>query len=98
MVQVSPDNDVYGSYGVEPGMKRYPSSMPSPGPCLYIAARYNHSCEEYDSLATPGADPFVRICPLGVKSCFYITGKYGDQSGFLQFLNFAIDTCINVQS
>merc|ERR1712073_233642 len=60
--KVSPDNDVYGSYGVEPGMKRY-----------------NHSCEEYDSLPTPGADPFVRICPLGVKSCFYITGKYGDQ-------------------
>ena len=69
--------------------------MPSPGPCLYTGVRYNHSCEEYDSLATPGADPFVRICPLGVKSCFYITGKYGDQSGFLQFLNFAIN---NVQS
>ena len=57
---------------------------------IVYTARYNHSCEEYDSLATPGADPFVRICPLGVKSCFYITGKYGDQSGFLQFLNFVL--------
>ena len=65
---------------------------------LHYAGRYNHSCEEYDSLATPGADPFVRICPLGVKSCFYITGKYGDQSGFtLEFINFAIDSCIIVQ-
>ena len=54
---------MYGSYGLEPGMKRY-----------------NHSCEEYDSLNSPADDPFVRICPLGVKSCFYITGKYGDQS------------------
>ena len=67
-------------------------------PILYTGVRYNHSCEEYDSLATPGADPFVRICPLGVKSCFYITGKYGDQSGFtLEFINFAIDSCIIVQ-
>ena len=63
MLQVSPDNDVYGSYGLSPGMKRY-----------------NHSCSEYDSLGEPAADPFLRICPLGVKSCFYITGKYGDQS------------------
>ena len=81
LVQVSPDNDVYGSYGVEPGMKRWVSQYPSSRVHVYTA-RYNHSCEEYDSLATPGADPFVRICPLGVKSCFYITGKYGDQSGF----------------
>ena len=61
MFQVSPDNDVYGSYGVEAGYKRY-----------------NHSCEEYDTLDKPGADPFVRICPVGVKSCFYITGKFQD--------------------
>ena len=61
MFQVSPDNDVYGSYGVEAGYKRY-----------------NHSCEEYDALDKPGADPFVRICPVGVKSCFYITGKFQD--------------------
>jgi len=60
--KVSPDNDVYGSYGLELGMKRY-----------------NHSCEEYDSLGEPEPDPFLRICPLGVKSCFYITGKYGNQ-------------------
>merc|ERR1711874_619280 len=59
--KVSPDNDVYGSYGVEAGYKRY-----------------NHSCEEYDALDKPGADPFVRICPVGVKSCFYITGKFQD--------------------
>merc|ERR1712227_239443 len=61
--KVSPDNDVYGSYGLSPGLKRY-----------------NHSCDEYDSLNSPADDPFVRICPLGVKSCFYITGQYGDQS------------------
>ena len=61
-----------------------------------IIVRYNHSCEEYDSLATPGADPFVRICPLGVKSCFYITGKYGDQSALYSssIFNF-IDTCMS---
>ena len=27
LVQVSPDNDVYGSYGVEPGMKRWVSQQ-----------------------------------------------------------------------
>ena len=26
------------------------------------------------------SDQMFRICPLGVKSCFYITGKYEDQS------------------
>ena len=25
-----------------------------------------------------------RICPLGVKSCFFITGKYEDQSEILR--------------
>ena len=56
---MSPDNDVYGSYGVEAGYKRY-----------------NHSCTEYDALDQTAADPFVRICPVGVKSCFYITGAF----------------------
>merc|ERR1712150_277484 len=41
---------------------------------------YNHSCDEYDALNSPAADPFTRICPLGAKSCFYITGKYEDQT------------------
>jgi len=39
--------------------------------------RYNHTCEEY-SLGEKEADPFIRICPLGVRSCFYVTGKYED--------------------
>ena len=45
-------------------------------------SRYNHSCEEYDGMGEPEPDPFLRICPLGVKSCFYITGKYGNQSKY----------------
>ena len=65
VVQVSPDNDVYGSYGVEAGYKRY-----------------NHSCSEYDALDQTAADPFVRICPVGVKSCFYITGTFQDTGQF----------------
>ena len=49
--------------------------------CIKLS-RYNHSCEEYDSMGEPEPDPFLRICPLGVKSCFYITGKYGNQSKY----------------
>ena len=62
---MSPDNDVYGSYGVEAGYKRY-----------------NHSCTEYDALDQRAADPFVRICPVGVKSCFYITGTFQEAGKF----------------
>merc|ERR1711879_491455 len=36
--------------------------------------------DDYDTLSSPAADPFVRICPLDVKSCFYITGQYDDQT------------------
>jgi len=56
--KVSPDNDVYGSYGTELGKKRY-----------------NHTCEEYDE-GEELASPFLRFCPIGVKSCFYVTGRY----------------------
>ena len=44
---------------------------------LICEARYNHTCEEY-SEGEKEADPFIRICPLGVRSCFYVTGKYED--------------------
>jgi len=56
--KVSPDNDVYGSYGTELGKKRY-----------------NHTCEEYNE-GEELASPFLRFCPIGVKSCFYVTGRY----------------------
>merc|ERR1712179_432725 len=58
--KVSPDNDVYGSYGTGWGKKRY-----------------NHTCEEY-STGESGAFAYLRSCPLGVKSCFYVTGVYED--------------------
>ena len=62
-MKVSPDNDVYGSYGLAAGMKRY-----------------NHSCEEFTTLDPARTDPFIRVCPLGVRSCFYVTGQYQDIS------------------
>ena len=32
------------------------------------------------------ADPFIRICPLGVRSCFYVTGKYEDMGELQRYL------------
>ena len=79
---MSPDNDVYGSYGVEAGYKRY-----------------NHSCTEYDALDQTAADPFVRICPVGVKSCFYITGAF-QEAGKMTSLErmTGLTNCDDVQS
>ncbi|XP_023326872.1 uncharacterized protein LOC111700237 [Eurytemora carolleeae] len=39
--------------------------------------RYNHTCEEYEQ-GEAAQFPFLRSCPSGVQSCFYITGKYKD--------------------
>ena len=43
--------------------------------CNEYVLRYNHTCEEYGQ-GEKEAEPFIRICPLGVRSCFFVTGKY----------------------
>ena len=51
---------------------------------------YNWTCGFYDSLSTryPGQDELIRnwkkkfhrLCPIGVKNCFWAQGEYASQS------------------
>ena len=40
------------------------------------------------------ADPFIRICPLGVRSCFYVTGKYEDMGELQRYLGDTEAVCM----